>query len=281
MEGQVDYLFFDEAGQVSLADALAMSPSARNLVFLGDPLQLAQVSQAIHPPGAGCSVLEHLLDEDVTIPPDRGMFIEHTRRMHPDVCRFISEVIYEGRLESFEDCANQSVQAEGTLSGTGVRWIPVKHEANTRRSPEEAEVVATLVSDLLDGGTYTKADGSTVPLTADQIMVVTPYNAQVRTLREALPDEVDVGTVDKFQGQEAAVVLFSMATSSGDEIPRNLEFLFSRNRLNVAVSRARCLAAVVASPKLLHVRCRTADQMRLVNALCRLVEVAGDQRVAP
>ena len=134
--------------------------------------------------------------------------------------------------------------------------------------------MAGLVSDLLVGGDLPKADGSTAPLTADQIMVVAPYNAQVRELREALPDEVDVGTVDKFQGQEAAVVLFSMATSSGDDLPRNLEFLFSRNRLNVAVSRARCLAAVVASPKLLHVRCRTADQMRLVNALCRLVEIA-------
>jgi len=274
MEEQVDYLFFDEAGQVSLADALAMSTSARNLVFLGDPLQLAQVSQAIHPPGAGCSVLEHLLNEDITIPPERGMFIEHTRRMHPDVCKFISEVVYEGRLESLEDCANQFIDASGELTGTGVRWMPVEHEANTRKSPEEAEVIKRLVTDLLDGGTYTKSDGSTVPLTADQIMVVTPYNAQVRTLREALPDDVDVGTVDKFQGQEAAVVLFSMATSSGEEIPRNLEFLFSRNRLNVAVSRARCLAVVVASPNLLHVRCRTADQMRLVNALCRLVELA-------
>ncbi len=277
MEGQVDYLFFDEAGQVSLADALAMSTATRNLVFLGDPLQLAQVSQAVHPTGAGCSVLEHLLDDDVTISPERGMFIEHTRRMHPDVCKFVSEVVYEGRLESLEECANQSVEARGALTGTGMRWMPVEHEANTRRSPEEAEVVAQLVSDLLDGGSYTKSDGSTVPLTADEIMVVTPYNAQVRTLREKLPPEVEVGTVDKFQGQQAAVVLFSMATSSGEEIPRNLEFLFSRNRLNVAVSRARCLAVVVASPKLLHVRCHTADQMRLVNALCRLVEMAdGD-----
>ena len=137
--------------------------------------------------------------------------------------------------------------------------------------------MARLVSDLLDGGLYTKAERPDGAADRDQIMVVTPYNAQVRALREKLPAEVDVGTVDKFQGQEAAVVLFSMATSSGEEIPRNLEFLFSRNRLNVAVSRARCLAAVVASPDLLHVRCRTADQMRLVNALCRAVEVAREQ----
>ena len=108
-------------------------------------------------------------------------------------------------------------------------------------------------------------------------MVVAPYNAQVRCLGEHLPDGVRVGTVDKFQGQEAAVAFFSMATSSGMELPRNLEFLFSRNRLNVAVSRARCLAILVCSPELLHVRCRSDDQMRLVNALCLLVEMAAEQ----
>jgi uncharacterized protein len=141
-------------------------------------------------------------------------------------------------------------------------------------------VIALLVERLLDGGSFTDSDGRTGPPSPDDIMVVTPYNAQVRCLREHLPDTVEVGTVDKFQGQEAAVVFFSMATSSGEEIPRNLEFLFSRNRLNVAVSRAKCLAVVVASPELLHVRCRTADQMRLVNALCRLVEVAEEQTEA-
>ena len=146
-----------------------------------------------------------------------------------------------------------------------------------QRSPEEAELIALLVDRLLDGGSFTDSKGKTKSLTADEIMVVAPYNAQVRCLREHLPDAIEVGTVDKFQGQEAAVVFFSMATSSGEELPRNLEFLFSRNRLNVAVSRAKCLAVVVASPELLHVRCRTADQMRLVNALCRLVEVAEEQ----
>jgi predicted RecB family nuclease len=277
MEQQCDYLFFDEAGQVSLADALAMSTSASNLVFLGDPLQLAQVSQAVHPPGAGLSVLEHLLGRDPTIPPNRGLFIEHTRRMHPDVCEFISSAIYSGRLESTPEMARQDLNATGELTGTGVRWHPVMHQGNTQRAPEEAELIAVMVDQLLDGATFTDSDDVTEVLSADEIMVVTPYNAQVRCLREQLPDAVEVGTVDKFQGQEAAVVFFSMATSSGEEIPRNLEFLFSRNRLNVAISRAKCLAVVVASPELLHVKCRTADQMRLVNALCRLVEVAEEQ----
>jgi predicted RecB family nuclease len=275
MDDSVDYLFIDEAGQISLADALAMGTSSRNLVLLGDPNQLAQVSQAIHPPGAGASVLEHLLGEETTIPPDRGLFIDQTRRMHPDVCEFVSQAIYEGRLESLDECAGQRIAAPGVLTGTGVRYAAVEHAGNARQSPEEADAIEALVGDLLRGS-YTKPNGDTDPLQPEQIMVVAPYNAQVRLLRQVLPDGVRVGTVDKFQGQEAAICFFSMATSSGAEIPRNLEFLFSRNRLNVAVSRARCLAVLVCSPDLLHIKCRTAEEMKLVNALCRLVEMSGD-----
>jgi uncharacterized protein len=283
MDGTLDYLFIDEAGQISLADALAMGTCARNLILLGDPQQLAQVSQAVHPPGAGVSVLEHLLDEDTTIPPERGLFIDQTRRMHPDVCRFISKAIYEDRLDSFADCAKQCIDAPGRLSGTGVRYMPVTHEGNTRSSPEEAQTIAGLVDDLLEGQ-YAKQDGTRGPINPGEIMVVAPYNAQVRCLREHLPDGVRIGTVDKFQGQEAAVCFFSMATSSGEEIPRSLEFLFSRNRLNVAVSRARCLAVLVCNPVLLHISCRNAEQMRLLNALCWFVAMAdehGDSEPAP
>ena len=276
MDNMLDYLILDEAGQVSLADALAMGTSARNVILLGDPQQLAQVSQAVHPPGAGVSVLEHMLGEHTTIPPECGLFIDQTRRMHPDVCRFISRAIYEDRLESFADCANQRIEAPGELTGTGIRYVPVAHEGNMRESQEEAETIKGLIEDLLRGD-YTKQDGTCGPLAPEEIMVVAPYNAQVRCLREALPDGVRVGTVDKFQGQEAAVCFFSMATSSGEEIPRNLEFLFSRNRLNVAISRARCLAVLVCNPELLHIRCRNAEQMRLLNALCLFVEMAGEQ----
>jgi predicted RecB family nuclease len=274
LDGTLDYLVIDEAGQISLADALAMGTCARNVILLGDPQQLAQVSQAIHPPGAGVSVLEHLLVENTTIPPGRGLFIDQTRRMHPDVCRFISKAIYEDRLESFADCANQRIDAQGRLTGTGIRYVPVAHEGNTRESPEEAKTIKGLIEDLLEGD-YTKQDGTRGPLEPKEIMVLAPYNAQVRCLRKELPDEVRVGTVDKFQGQEAAVCFFSMATSSGEEIPRHLEFLFSRNRLNVAISRARCLAVLVCNPELLHIRCKNAEQMRLLNALCLFVEMAG------
>jgi uncharacterized protein len=274
MDGTLDYLVIDEAGQISLADALAMGTCARNVILLGDPQQLAQVSQAIHPPGAGESVLEHLLGEHTTIPPERGLFIDQTRRMHPDVCRFISKAIYEDRLDSFADCANQRIDAPGRLTGTGIRYVPVVHEGNTRESPEEARSIAGLIDDLLRGQ-YFQTDGTSGPLAPEDIMVVAPYNAQVRCLREHLPDGIKVGTVDKFQGQEAAVCFFSMATSSGEEIPRHLEFLFSRNRLNVAISRARCLAVLVCNPELLHIRCKNAEQMRLLNALCFFVEMAG------
>ena len=151
LNSTLDYLFCGEAGQISLADALAMGTCARNVILLGDPQQLAQVSQAVHPPGAGVSVLEHLLGEHTTIPPERGLFIDETRRMHPDVCRFISAAIYEDRLESFADCANQGIEAPGRLTGTGIRYVPVAHEGNTRESPEEAEVIASLIDDLLKG----------------------------------------------------------------------------------------------------------------------------------
>jgi superfamily I DNA and/or RNA helicase len=252
---------------------LAMGTAARNLILLGDPLQLAQVSQGTHPEGAGNSVLEHLLGEHATVPPDLGVFLDHTRRMHPDVCRFISEVVYENRLRAIDECANQRVDAPGALTGAGVRFIPVDHEGNTRSSIEEADVIAAAI-DELERGTVTLADGSTRRLEYNDIMVVTPYNAQVRCLTQRLPVGVGIGTVDKFQGHEAQVVFFSMATSSSGEVPRNVEFLYSRNRLNVAVSRARSLAVLVCNPRLLDIRPRSVEQMRLVNALCRLTELA-------
>jgi uncharacterized protein len=218
-------------------------------------------------------VLEHLLGDAATIPADRGVFLERTRRMHPDVCRFVSEVVYEGRLAWTDDVARQS-----TDFGTGLRYLAVDHAGNVAASPEEAATVAAHIA-AMRGASWTNAKGETAPLGEDDFMVVAPYNAQVRRLRQALDAaglrRVPVGTVDKFQGREAPVVFYSMATSSAEDVPRSLEFLFSRNRLNVAVSRAKCLALVVASPRLLESRARTVDQMRLINALCRFVELVS------
>lgn len=276
MDQSLDYLFIDEAGQVSLANALAVATAARDVVLLGDPLQLAQVSQGSHPRGTGDSVLEHLLGAHATVPQDRGIFLDHTRRMHPAVCSFVSEVVYESRLRSAPSCANQAVTIDGVRE-TGLRFIAVEHEGNSQSSDEEAERIAIEIRRMLRG-TFTNSDGVTTQIHPGSFLVVAAYNAQVRHLNQALAahglHDVPVGTVDKFQGREAPVVFFSMATSSGAELPRDIDFLFSRNRLNVAISRARCLAIVVANPRLLDVHCKTPEQMKLVNGLCRFVEMA-------
>ncbi len=268
----IDTLVIDEAGQVSLADALAMGTAARNLILLGDPSQLAQVSQGTHPEGVGAPVLEHLLGSHLTVPPDMGIFLDRTRRMHPDVCRFVSEIVYDNRLVGLPELALQR-----TAFGTGLRFLAVEHVGNVASSHEEAERVAHEIRDML-GGSWTNRKEETRPLKETDIMVVAPYNMQVRLLRRTLEaaglGAVPVGTVDKFQGREAPVVFYSMATSSAEDVPRTLDFLFSRNRLNVAVSRAMCLACIVASPRLLESRARTIEQMRLINALCRFAEMA-------
>ena len=273
MEGQFDHLFIDEAGQVSLADAVAMSPCARNLVLLGDPQQLPHVTQGIHPGGAGVSVLEHLLQDEATVAPDRGLFLEQTWRMHPEVCEFISGLAYDGRLRSEAACALQRIDSAG-LSGTGLRYLPVEHAGNAQQSQEEVDIIAVEVRRLLETGSFTDRTGAQRRLTPADILVVAPYNMQVRCLLNALPAGVEAGTVDKFQGRQAPIVFFSMATSSGEDIPRGLDFLFSRNRLNVAISRAKALGVLVCSPRLLETRCRTVEQMGLVNGLCAFAERA-------
>jgi predicted RecB family nuclease len=277
MTQSFDYLFVEEAGQVSLANVIAMSAAAHNIVLLGDPLQLAQVSQGSHPEFAGASVLEHLLGDRATVPSDRGIFLEETWRMHPNVCAFVSDVVYESRLHSAPVCATQAVTIDGVVE-TGLRFLAVEHIGNAQSSDEEALRVATEIRRLLRG-TFTNSEGRTVPLHQSHFLVVAAYNAQVRRLTRALHGadlrDVPVGTVDKFQGRQAPIVFFSMATSSGADLPRDIDFLFSRNRLNVAVSRARCLAILVANPRLLDIACKTTEQMRLVNRVCRFVEMAS------
>lgn len=279
-DGALDHLIVDEAGQLSLADTLAVATSAENLVLVGDPRQLSQPSQGAHPDGAGASGLEHLLGEHETVPPTLGVFLDRTHRLHPEICRFVSEIVYENRLVADPECARQRVDGPGPVSGSGLLWRPVPHVGNRTSSPEETNVVARLYGTILQQ-TFTDRDGATRALGIEDVLVVAPYNAQVSMLAHALPEGARVGTVDKFQGQQAPVVIVSLATSSLDEIPRGMEFLYSRNRLNVAVSRAQALAIVVASPALLSVRCNTVEQLRLANGLCRLVELAEDGPDSP
>ena len=277
--GSTDVLFVDEAGQLSLADVLSVAYAAGTLVMLGDPQQLAQPSDVAHPPGAGVSALEHILGDQATMPADAGLLLDRTWRMHPQLCRYTSDVFYDGRLTAEEDLDRQEILGAHSLRGAGLRVVQVPHEGNSNASPEEAAQVAGLVRGLL-GCQWRDKDGAQHPIGPRDVLVITPYNAQIRAIREALaaagcsPD-FQVGTVDKFQGREAPVAIYSMATSSADDASRGLEFLFDHRRLNVATSRAKAMAIIVASSRLVQVSCRTPRQMLLVNALCRAWESAG------
>jgi predicted RecB family nuclease len=278
MVGAVDVLFVDEAGQISLANVVAISRATESVVLLGDPQQLDQPMQGSHPPGADQSALAHVLGGQATMPPDRGLFLETTWRLHPDLCAFTSEVFYDDRLEPEPHLVVQRLTAPGMALGDGVgpRLLEVPTVGADSESPEEADEVARVARSIVEAGaSWVNEKGELRPVTWDEVLIVAPYNAQVGAIKRRLPAEARVGTVDKFQGQEAPISIYSLTTSNPELAPRGMDFLYSRNRLNVATSRARCITIVAASPDLLRVRARTPTQMRLANALCRYVEMAA------
>lgn len=268
-EPMFDYLFVDEAGQVALANIIAMGRIARNIVLVGDPLQLPQPIQGKHPGRSAASALEHLLGDARIVPGDRGIFLPVSRRMHPSVCKFISKAVYEDRLTSHPSTATQFLLVDGE-DMCGARLELVEHEGCSQQCTEEVAAIRATI-DRLRGSAYRDRDGEERTISDADILVVAPYNAQVNALRLALPG-IRVGTVDKFQGQEAPICLISMTTSSVEEMPRDMSFLFSLNRINVAVSRAKAQAIVFASPRLLEVPCRSVEDMILANTLCLLAE---------
>jgi uncharacterized protein len=285
LAGAFDHLFSDEAGQVSLANAVAVGQSARNLVLVGDQMQLAQVTQGHHPGETGLSCLEYYLDVHSTVPEDLGIFLAETRRMHPDVCRFISDAVYDTRLGSIPETARHRVLRAPDISlvpaETGIVWHPVEHDGNRQSSDEECDAIVALVDELLRRRVV-DGEGVERDMNEGDILIVAPLNVQVRCLRKRLDPRIRIGSVDKFQGQEAPVVIVSLCSSTLEEAPRGASFLLSPNRLNVAVSRAQALAIVVGCPELMDVRCRSVEEMRLVNLLCHLVqyaeETSGDSR---
>jgi predicted RecB family nuclease len=274
LTSSLDVLVIEEAGQFSLANAVAVCRSARGLVLLGDPQQLAQPSQAHHPDGAGASALEHMLDGHATMPIDRGIFLDRTWRMHPSLAKVVSDLMYDGRLESAPGRERQHLQGPEPWGGAGVRWVPVGHTGNEAASSEEAAVVSRIVDELL-GSHWVDSDGIRHLVGLRDVVVVAPYNAHVGRLRTALPAGARVGTVDKFQGQEAPIAIYSMASSSVEDAPRGVDFLYDLHRLNVAISRARCVAIVVASPALLDAAVNTPEQLRAVNGLISVVDSAA------
>jgi uncharacterized protein len=271
----VDVLFVDEAAQMSLANVLAVSQACKTLVLLGDPQQLDQPMKGSHPEGTDVSALDHLLAGKPTIGPNEGLFLEETWRLHPDVCAFTSELFYEGRLQSRAGLERQVIRSSGSIQGSGLRYLPVEHTGNQNASIEEADRIRDLVNEILGtGSTWIDAKGEEKLITLDEILIIAPYNAQVFELQERLPG-ARIGTVDKFQGQEAPITIYSMTTSSHADAPRGMEFLYSLNRLNVATSRARCVCVLVGSPRLFEPECKTPRQMELANAFCRYLEMAG------
>lgn len=270
----VDVLVVDEAGQMSLANVLAVAQSAANLVLLGDPQQLEQPLRGSHPEGADVSALAHLLGEHHTIQPEQGLFLPLTWRLHPTICRFTSEVFYDSRLDPLTGLEGQGIHGHPWIGPAGLWYVPIEHCGNTNTSPEEVIRIRQIVESLLDGSvTWTDRHGHTRPLAYRDILIVAPYNAQVN--RIAAEVRARTGTVDRFQGQEAPVLIYSLTTSSPEEAPRGMEFLYSANRLNVASSRARAAVILVGSPRLFEPECRSPRQIQLANAFCRFQELAA------
>jgi len=250
-----DYLFVDEAGQVSLGNLLAMAGCAKNLVLVGDQMQLPQPVQGVHPGETGLSSMDYCMQEHPTVPPERGILLDISWRMHPDVCGFISDAVYEGRLQAEASTTAQRLVLNAglhpALKPTGISTVDLDHQGCTQSSEDEATIIGALIEQLL-GQSWVDGAGDKATITLNDIVVVSPFNMQVTLLKKRLPQGARVGTVDKFQGQEAPVVLVSMATSFGGDAPRGTEFLFNRNRLNVAISRAKCLAVVIKGRRLLE-----------------------------
>jgi uncharacterized protein len=270
----VDVLFVDEAAQVSLANVLAVSQAAKAVVLIGDPRQLEQPTQGSHPDGTDVSALDHILGAERTIPPDKGLFLAETWRLHPAICAYTSELFYDGKLRSTAGLERQVIKGLGNITEAGLYFLPIIHNGNQNCSPEEAEAIGKMVRGIVASkATWIDREGRESPVTLGDFIIITPYNAQVFEIQQCLPRS-RVGTVDKFQGQEAPIAIYSTATSSHADAPRGMEFLYSLNRLNVATSRAKCVSILVGSPQIFEAGCRTPRQLHLANAFCRYLEMA-------
>lgn len=283
-QGCFDYLFVDEASQVSLAKLIGMARCAKNIVLLGDQMQLGQPLRGAHPGESAQSVMEYYLAGHATIPDELGVFLPSTWRMRPELCSFISDAFYDGRLNAADVTQSRALVFTGQQrllqKSAGLSYVPVIHTGNSCESPEEVAAVRDIIAELL-GYTLETSEGER-PVGFKDILVLAPFNLQVKRLQQTIPD-ARVGTVDKFQGDQAPIVIFSMTSSTGDESARGLDFLFDRNRLNVALSRAQVLAIIVASPELERTRCSNLEQMKIVNLYCRAIHHARSvsQTAAP
>lgn len=268
-----DYGFIDEAGQFSLANSVALSTSCRNLVFTGDPQQLSQPVLGSHPIGAASSVLEHLVGDQDVVDEDVGLFLPKTYRMHPQITEVVSAISYDSKLSSMGDLERLALVDNPPFPKSGLVYIPVEHRGNTYRSMQEV-AVAKMVAAFLLKRSWIDKKGDLLPITPEQIMVVAPYNAQANALSLALEGLASVGTVDRFQGREAPFVIVSLSASDGESSSRGVDFLFSTNRLNVAISRAKVMSIILASPTLIETKPSTIEQLHLLGAVTKVITSA-------
>ena len=275
MNKTLDYLFIDEAGQVALGTTIANATSADNLVLIGDQMQLSQPMRAKHEGYARMSSLDFILEDDDTISTDKGVFLNVTRRLNKKICNYISTSFYDSRLTSDPITETRSVNLKlDPIKDEGLFYVPIDHNGCSQRSDEEADLVEKVFNKIVNK--EYKSKNITGKISAKDIMVVAPYNAQANNIRERLKkkfkDDVRVGTIDLFQGQEAKVVLISMTTSDVESLPRHKDFFFSRNRLNVAISRAECVAIIIFNENLLLASASNIKEMKLINSFCKLLE---------
>lgn len=273
LKDSLDYLFIDEAGQFALIDTLVVSQSAKNMVLLGDHQQLKQPIKGVHPEGTDVSALEHILAGKKTIPSDKGIFLAKSWRMHPEICLFDSEMFYESRLQPVENLEYQRIEGNTLFTGSGLFFKPVLHEGNSNLAIEEIEEIVKIVNDLTKGDVYFY-DNQNVKhqVKKEHIKIITPYNSNVFEMQKRI-ENVAIGTVDKFQGQEAPIIIYSLCSSSPEDAPRGMEFLYSPNRFNVAVSRAKAVFIMVGSPNIFEPDCKSHEQIKLANPFCRFMEI--------
>jgi len=270
----LDYLFIDEAGQYSIIETVVVSHAAKNIILLGDHQQLKQPIKGVHPEGTDVSALEHLLEGKKTISDAKGVFLEKTWRMNPSVCSFDSEMFYESRLHTVEGLENQRIEGNTKFEGFGLFYKSVTHEGNTNLSMEEIDEIAKIIDELTKGDVYWFDEKNNKHIVHDtDIKIITPYNSNVFEMQKRITN-IEIGTVDKFQGQEAPIIIYSLASSTPEDAPRGMEFLYSPNRFNVAVSRAKAMFILVGNPSLFEPDCKSPEQIKLANPFCRFIELA-------
>ena len=272
---KLDYLFIDEAGQLTTADVLAISLSAKNIVIIGDQMQLSSPISAVHPGDSGQSLPEYLLEGNDTINSNKGIFIDKSRRLHPKLRQFISENFYDERLKNFDFTEKRKIifsNKKDSIPETGIVMIDANHKEVCRQKSEEEGSLVKDFYDRLLGSTFLDENDNKKIMDEEDILVVAPYNVQVNYLKSILPKGAKVGTIDKFQGQQAPATIISMTTSDPESLPRNVDFFFSRNRLNVAISRSQCLSIIIMNKKILEIACKKIKHIHLVNTFMKLLK---------